>query len=154
MVYVYEAGTVRENTVRKYGLTDEAGSVPEHGFTEEHGSVQPYGVMHESGTLRSCRTGECIEERKMLKFIKTQTVFCAALLLAVLSMFLVPPSFSYVSYLDFRTLALLFCQLLVAAGLVSEGFFLYCRKNFCRISLILVCLQSYLYFSAFSCQCL
>ena len=123
MVYVYEAGTVRENTVRKYGLTDEAGSVPEHGFTEEHGSVQPYGVMHESGTLRSCRTGECIEERKMLKFIKTQTVFCAALLLAVLSMFLVPPSFSYVSYLDFRTLALLFCQLLVAAGLVSEGFF-------------------------------
>jgi Na+/H+ antiporter NhaD/arsenite permease-like protein len=59
----------------------------------------------------------------MLKFLKTHTVFCAALLLAVLSMFLVPPSFSYVSYLDFRTLELLFCQLLVAAGLVREGFF-------------------------------
>lgn len=56
-------------------------------------------------------------------FFKKETVLCIAALLAVLSAFLVPPSPEYLSYLDFRVLALLFCLMLVVAGLQSIGVF-------------------------------
>lgn len=56
-------------------------------------------------------------------FIKNETVLFAAGLLAVLSAFLVPPSPAYISYLDFRVLALLLSLMLVVSGLENIGVF-------------------------------
>lgn len=58
-----------------------------------------------------------------MTFIKKEPVLSAAALLAVLSMFFVPPSASYLSYIDFRTLALLFSLMTVVAGLKEIGLF-------------------------------
>ncbi len=59
----------------------------------------------------------------LTSFVKEEAVLCAAFLLAVLSAFFVPPSLHYVEYLDWRTLALLFCLMLVVAGLQHMGTF-------------------------------
>lgn len=55
--------------------------------------------------------------------IKNETVFCAAFLLAVLSAFLVPPDAAYLAYPDWRTIALLFCLMIIVAGFQSLGIF-------------------------------
>ena len=59
----------------------------------------------------------------MLFFIKKEPVLSA--LLAVVSMFFVHPSTEYLSYIDFRTLALLFSLMTVVAGLKEIGLFRY-----------------------------
>lgn len=59
----------------------------------------------------------------LVSFFKSETILCIAFLLAVLSAFVVPPSFEYADYLDWRTLALLFCLMLVVAGLQHIGTF-------------------------------
>lgn len=43
---------------------------------------------------------------KVKDFFKKETVCCIAFLLAVVSMFFIPPSVNYFSYIDFRVLAL------------------------------------------------
>lgn len=48
---------------------------------------------------------------------------CAACGLAVLSMLLVPPDSRYLQYIDYRTLAILFCLMCVMAGLQRIGVF-------------------------------
>lgn len=55
--------------------------------------------------------------------LKNETVFCAALLLAILSAFLVRPDEAYFTYPDWRTIALLFCLMILVAGLRSKGLF-------------------------------
>jgi Na+/H+ antiporter NhaD/arsenite permease-like protein len=57
------------------------------------------------------------------KFVKQETVLCAAMMLAVLSCFFVRPDKEYAKYLDFRTLALLFSLMAVMAGLREQGVF-------------------------------
>ena len=61
--------------------------------------------------------------RKIIHFVKQETVLCAALALAVLSMFFVRPDREYISYIDFRTLAILFCLMGVMSGLQKTGVF-------------------------------
>lgn len=63
--------------------------------------------------------------KQILRFIRQETVLCAAGLLAVLSAFFVPPSAEYLHYPDYRVLALLFGLMLVVAGFRSIGFFDY-----------------------------
>ncbi len=60
---------------------------------------------------------------RVVSFVKSETVLCAALLLAVVSAFLVPPDSAYLEYIDFRTLAILFCLMGVMAGLQKLGVF-------------------------------
>ncbi|MCH5343413.1 MAG: citrate transporter [Acetatifactor sp.] len=60
---------------------------------------------------------------RMISFVKTETVLCIALLLAAVSAFLVPPDGAYVEYIDFRTLAILFCLMGVMAGHQEVGVF-------------------------------
>ncbi len=60
---------------------------------------------------------------KILAFFKKETVLCVSLILAVLSMFIVPPDKGYWGYIDFRTLAILFCLMSVMAGLQKIGVF-------------------------------
>ncbi|MBR6209378.1 MAG: citrate transporter [Oscillospiraceae bacterium] len=57
----------------------------------------------------------------LVSFFRSQAIFCIALVLALGSMFVVPPSRAYVDYIDFRTLALLFCQMTVISGMVRLG---------------------------------
>lgn len=62
-------------------------------------------------------------KEKLICFFKRETVLCAALALAALSMLLVRPDAEYLSYIDFRTLAILFCLMGAMAGLQKTGVF-------------------------------
>lgn len=63
--------------------------------------------------------------RSIYSFFKNETVLCIAGLLAALSAIFVPPSAEYLTYPDYRVLALLFCLMLVVAGMQSIGVFKY-----------------------------
>lgn len=60
---------------------------------------------------------------KVKEFLKKEAVLVISLVLAVASMVFVKPSAEYVEYIDFRTLALLLCLMLVMAGLNALGIF-------------------------------
>lgn len=62
-------------------------------------------------------------KKKIIHFVKQETVLCAALALATVSMFFVRPDGEYLSYIDFRTLAILFCLMGVMSGLQKTGLF-------------------------------
>ncbi len=61
--------------------------------------------------------------RTIIAFIKKEAVLTAALLLAIISSFLVPPSARYVEYIDFHTLSLLFGLMVIMAGYQDIGLF-------------------------------
>ena len=60
---------------------------------------------------------------KIKNFFKNEPVLIVSFLLAVGSAFVVRPSSDYLGYIDFRTLALLFCLMAVMAGLGRLGVF-------------------------------
>lgn len=62
-------------------------------------------------------------KERIIRFFRQETVLCAALVLAVISMLFVHPDWEYTSYVDFRTLAILFCLMSVMAGLQKCGVF-------------------------------
>ena len=60
---------------------------------------------------------------RVWQFIKKEAVLSAASLAAIISMLFVPPSLSYIGYIDFRTLALLLALMLTVAGAKKAGVF-------------------------------
>ena len=60
---------------------------------------------------------------KIKSFVKKEAVLCISALLAVVSMFFVPPDGEYPGYIDFRTLCLLFSLMTVVAGFRDAGTF-------------------------------
>lgn len=62
-------------------------------------------------------------KKQILKFVKREGVLTIALVLAVLSMFVIPPDRQYVEYIDYKTIGLLFCLMTVMAGLQKLGIF-------------------------------
>lgn len=85
--------------------------------------------------------------RKLIDFWKKETVLCVALILAAVSSFVVLPDAQYLTYIDFRTLAILFCLMSVMAGLQKLGIFRWIAerllvrvKNISQLILILVML--------------
>ncbi len=58
-----------------------------------------------------------------VQFLRHDPVLTIAMILAILSSFLVPPSADYLGYIDFHVLALLFSLMLVVAGLQKSGAF-------------------------------
>ena len=60
---------------------------------------------------------------KIIGFIKRETVLSIAAVLAIVSAFFITPDADYIEYIDFRTLALLFCLMAVMAGLQKTGVF-------------------------------
>ncbi|HWT76122.1 MAG TPA: SLC13 family permease, partial [Mobilitalea sp.] len=62
--------------------------------------------------------------QKIQQFIKAEAVLCISAAAALITILFVPPSAEYISYLDFRVLALLFCLMAVVAGLKETGIFL------------------------------
>lgn len=59
----------------------------------------------------------------IIAFIKKEMILTIAVLLAVVSMFIVPPSAAYADYIDFNTLLLLFSLMAVVAGFQKLGLF-------------------------------
>lgn len=59
----------------------------------------------------------------IIAFIKKEMILTIAVLLAVISMFIVPPSAAYADYIDFNTLLLLFSLMAVVAGFQKLGLF-------------------------------
>lgn len=60
--------------------------------------------------------------QKILAFVKREKVLVIAFIAALVSCFFVKPSAEYLDYIDLRTLVLLFCLMVVSAGLESAGF--------------------------------
>ena len=60
---------------------------------------------------------------KIKDIIKREITLCIAFLAALVSCFWVHPDSSYWGYIDFRTLALLYCLIVVVAGLRGAGVF-------------------------------
>ncbi len=61
--------------------------------------------------------------KKITSFIRHDPVLFAAMVLAVVSAFFVPPSAGYFGYIDYRVLCLLLSLMLVVAGLKKAGVF-------------------------------
>ena len=61
---------------------------------------------------------------KIQNFFKKEAVLCISGFAALVTMFFVTPSISYLNYIDFRVLALLFCLMAVVAGFNETGVFL------------------------------
>lgn len=61
--------------------------------------------------------------RKLLDWCKKEVVLTIAILLAVISAFFIYPDKDYIGYIDFCTLAILFCLMAVMAGLQKIGLF-------------------------------
>lgn len=61
--------------------------------------------------------------KRLWLFFKRETVLSVAVFLAVLSAFIVLPDKQYLSYIDFRTLGILFCLMTVVASLKAIGLF-------------------------------
>lgn len=55
--------------------------------------------------------------KAIIAFWKKETVLMIAIILAAGSMVIIPPDFNYISYIDFRTLGILFCLMAVVAGM-------------------------------------
>ena len=61
--------------------------------------------------------------KHILNFLKNETVLAAAWVLALVTMFLVPPDGGYLDYIDWNTLMLMFSLMAVMAGLQRLGLF-------------------------------
>lgn len=61
---------------------------------------------------------------KIFTFIKKEAVLTISGIAAIITMFFVHPSREYLSYIDFRVLALLFCLMAAVAGFNEGGVFL------------------------------
>lgn len=60
---------------------------------------------------------------RIIGYIKREIVLSIAVVLAVVSMFLVPPDQAYLSYVDYRTIGILFCLMAVVEGFKELGVF-------------------------------
>ena len=60
---------------------------------------------------------------KLISIVKKDVVLTVAAVLALVSCFVVPPDGKYLSYIDWNTLILLFCLMLIVGGLRAEGVF-------------------------------
>lgn len=84
---------------------------------------------------------------KIFSFCKKELVLMISLILALLSMLIIPPSQDYLSYINYSVLALLFCLMAVVAGFQQCGVFSYISQRLLKknhslrsLSLILIML--------------
>ena len=84
-------------------------------------------------------------------FVRREPVLLIAALAAIFSCVLVPPDPAYLGYMDFRTLALLYCLMIVVAGLRQAGLFAHLAHRLCEnvksvrmiaLTLVLLCFFS------------
>lgn len=84
---------------------------------------------------------------RIRSFIKREPVFVISLLAAAISCFFVVPDAKYIDYIDFRTLALLYCLMTVVIGFRKAKLFDVLAHNLClraksirSIGILLICL--------------
>lgn len=65
-------------------------------------------------------------------FVRQELTLCVAFLAALVTCFIVPPDAEYIGYLDLRTLALLYCLMVVVAGLRTAGLFSLLAHKLCE----------------------
>jgi uncharacterized membrane protein YccC len=68
--------------------------------------------------------------QKLYVFFRKETVLSIAVILALLSMFWVRPDKAYFTYIDFRTLGLLFCLMAIVAGVYYTEISLFFLQGF------------------------
>lgn len=61
--------------------------------------------------------------KKVVTFLRQETVLVAAIILAVVSMCIVPPDRTYADYIDWETICLLFSLMAVMKGFQRAGLF-------------------------------
>lgn len=61
--------------------------------------------------------------RKIIDFLKKETVLVAAAILAIISACFVPPSGAYIDYIDWRTLGILLSLMIIMEGFKQNGLF-------------------------------
>lgn len=69
----------------------------------------------------------------LFSVVRKNAVMCIALLLAILTSFIVPPDAEYLSYFDFKTLSCLFCVLAVVCALKNIRFFYMLAQQIVRM---------------------
>ena len=69
---------------------------------------------------------------KIRDFIRREPVLLIAALAAAISCVFVPPDAQYLAYFDWRTLALLYCLMVVVAGLRQAGLFAHLAHTLCE----------------------
>lgn len=62
-------------------------------------------------------------KNKLIEFIKQETVLLVAFILAIVSIFFVPPSTSYIEYIDFKVLGILLSLMIIMSALQRTGVF-------------------------------
>lgn len=65
-------------------------------------------------------------------FVRREPVLLIAAFAALISCFFVPPDEAYLTYIDFRTLALLYCLMTVVEGLRQAGLFSHLAHTLCE----------------------
>ena len=68
---------------------------------------------------------------KIKAFIKKEPVLSISALAAIISCFFVPPDREYLSYIDFRTIVLLYCLMAAVAGFTRAGLFAHLAHSLC-----------------------
>jgi len=68
---------------------------------------------------------------KIKAFIKKEPVLSISALAAIISCFFVAPDREYLSYIDFRTIVLLYCLMAAVAGFAKAGLFANLAHNLC-----------------------
>ncbi|MBO0460318.1 MULTISPECIES: SLC13 family permease [unclassified Enterococcus] len=61
--------------------------------------------------------------KRITSYARKDGILTLSFLLAIGTMFLIPPSLNYLSYIDFHTLILLFCLMLIVEGIRQQQFF-------------------------------
>lgn len=61
--------------------------------------------------------------KKITEFLKNEIVLVVSVFVAVVTMFFVPPSVEYIGYINFSVISLLFCLMLVVAGVMETNLF-------------------------------
>ena len=89
--------------------------------------------------------------KALINFLKSETVFCVSFFLALASALIVRPDSFYLAYPDYRTLALLFCLMLIVAGFRSLGVFDFMGRSLLKragslrrlsVTMVLLCFWS------------
>ena len=70
----------------------------------------------------------------VIAFAKKNTVLIIAILLAVVTSFIVKPDAEYIGYFDFKTLTCLFCTLAVVCALKNINFFTITARKIVQIT--------------------
>lgn len=71
--------------------------------------------------------------RNLWSWCKKEAVLSIAIVLASVSAFFVRPDKEYIGYIDFKTLGILFCLMVVMAGLQKIGLFSFIAEKLLKI---------------------